>query len=79
MKQTMGYTIILKIFVIEIGSCVGDVCVSGGSHAGSGTVFIRGKHIFTTSWDTNDANVVCKMLGFTAGAYSSFLRDHDSR
>ena len=59
------------INIITIGSCVGDVCISGGSYAGSGTVFIRGKHICTTGWDTNDANVVCKMLGYTAGAHST--------
>jgi deleted-in-malignant-brain-tumors protein 1 len=43
------------------------VTLVGGSFATEGNVFINGRAVCDDFWSQNDANVICKMLGFIGG------------
>ena len=43
--------------------CKGDYCLAGGG-CFYGDVFVRGKPIGNTDWDTLDEAVLCQQIGF---------------
>ena len=43
--------------------CSGNICLTGGNCT-SGNVFLGGKPICDGFWGIEDANVVCKSIGF---------------
>ena len=58
-----------NLFLLQLTekTCVGELCLVG-TDSSSGNVYVRGKPVCDDSWSINDAHVVCKEMGFSAGA-----------
>ena len=75
----------VKTPFILVTVCVGDVCLAGGDSY-SGNVYIRGKPVcgygesndqFVAYWGWENAQVVCKHLGFSGAqdSHNGLTRD----
>ncbi|XP_023931761.1 deleted in malignant brain tumors 1 protein-like [Lingula anatina] len=84
-KGTMifGGSLLLTLIAVCSGQRAIEVRLVNGSRAGEGRVEVFHNGVWGTlcddSWDSNDARVVCRMLGYTTSGSVSFSRAYFGR